>query len=126
MASHAGPRAHRPDTNSGAFYMLATVLLGFLVAVIGLFALLMWTDTRDNSSNIATATSMDMSENSAAATGAGSLTSYAGAAPANADELATAHAPYPAALPAAPAGPVANVNLVLSDVTIDIAPGVRY
>jgi nitrite reductase (NO-forming) len=127
MASHAAPHRHGPDTNSGAFYMVATVLLGFLVAVIGLFALLMWTDTRDNSSNAATATSMDMSDQSATtATGAGSLTSYAGAAPANADELATAHAPYPAALPAVPAGPVANVNLVLSDVTIDIAPGVKY
>src|SRR5262249_38678479 len=57
---------------------------------------------------------------------AGTLQSYAGAAPANADELAVAHAPYPAALPAAPPGPVANVNLVLKDVTVQIAPGVKY
>jgi nitrite reductase (NO-forming) len=56
----------------------------------------------------------------------GSLESYAGAAPANADALATAHKPFPAALPAAAAGAVAHVNLVLKDVTVQIAPGVKY
>ena len=54
------------------------------------------------------------------------LQSYAGAAPANADALAAAHKPFPAALPAAPAGPIANVNLVLTDITVQIAPGVKY
>src|SRR5206468_8398605 len=36
------------------------------------------------------------------------------------------HAPYPAALPPAPAGAVADVHLVLTDRTIQIAPGVHY
>ena len=54
------------------------------------------------------------------------MTSYAGAAPSNADELATAHKPFPAAMPAIPAGPVADVNLVLKDMTVEIAPGVKY
>jgi len=53
-------------------------------------------------------------------TGAGTLTSFAGAAPANADALAAAHKPYPAALPTAPAGPVADVRLVLTDLTVQI------
>src|SRR5262249_13587479 len=57
---------------------------------------------------------------------AGSTQSFAGAAPANAAALAAAHKPYPAALPAAPAGPVADVHLVLKDVTVQIAPGVKY
>src|SRR5207249_11259264 len=56
----------------------------------------------------------------------GALKSYAGAAPANADALAAAHKAYPATLPAAPAGPVADVHLVLKDVTVQIAPGIRY
>ena len=56
----------------------------------------------------------------------GALESFAGAGPANADQLAAAHRPFPATLPAAPVGPVANVNLVLKDVTIQIAPGVKY
>jgi hypothetical protein len=48
------------------------------------------------------------------------LESYAGAAPANADALAAAHRPFPATLPAAPLGPVANIDLVLKDVTVDV------
>src|ERR671937_1727340 len=59
------------------------------------------------------------------ATAAG-LESYAGAAPQNAEALAAAHEPFPATLSPAPAGAVANVNLVLKDVTVQIAPGVKY
>jgi nitrite reductase (NO-forming) len=64
---------------------------------------------------------MDMS----ATSGAG-LTSYAGAAPANADAIAAAHEAFPAALPPVAAGAVADVHLVLKDVTVQIAPGVQY
>ena len=56
----------------------------------------------------------------------GSLTSYAGAAPANADELAAAHKPNSAVLPPAPAGAVADVKLALTDINIEVAPGVHY
>jgi len=52
--------------------------------------------------------------------------SYAGLAPANADALAAAHKPYPAAMPAAPAGPVAVVHLTLKDVVHEVAPGIKY
>src|SRR5262245_5103300 len=58
------------------------------------------------------------------ATGSGTLTSFAGAKPDNADELAAAHKPFPAELPAVPAGNVVNVHMVLKDITVDIAPGV--
>ena len=48
MASHTAPSYRRPrETDSGAFFKVATVLLGILVAVIGLFALLMWADARN-------------------------------------------------------------------------------
>ena len=40
--------------------------------------------------------------------------------------LATAHTPYSAVLPPAAAGAVAAVNLKLTDLTIDVAPGVKY
>src|SRR5436853_2489130 len=75
---------------------IVSVLLGLLVAVLGFFALMMWLDARharDRASTAATSTSgasmagMDMSGSA----NLGSLTSYAGAAPANADALATAH-----------------------------------
>jgi nitrite reductase (NO-forming) len=57
---------------------------------------------------------------------AGSLTSYAGAAPENAEELAQSHEPFPAKLAPIPTGSVVDVQLTLKDVTIDIAPGVKY
>ena len=56
----------------------------------------------------------------------GDLTSYAAAAPANAMDIAMKHAAFPAQLPAAPAGAVAKYNLVLKDVTVQIAPGIKY
>jgi nitrite reductase (NO-forming) len=110
---------------------MVAILLGILVAVLGFFALLMWVDAhkaRDDAHKAAaqaqTAAAMpgmDMS----ATSGAG-LQSYAGASPANADAIAAAHKPFPATLPPVPAGPVADVNLVLKDVTVQIAPGVKY
>jgi nitrite reductase (NO-forming) len=110
---------------------VVAILLGILVAVLGFFALLMWVDAlqaRDDAHKAAaqaqTAAAMpgmDMS----ATSGAG-LQSYAGASPANADAIAAAHKPFPATLPPVAAGPVADVNLVLKDVTVQIAPGVKY
>src|SRR4029078_10920974 len=52
--------------------------------------------------------------------------SFAGAAPDNAADLAKAHTPYPAALPPLTPGDVVKVHMVLKDVTIEIAPGVKY
>jgi nitrite reductase (NO-forming) len=66
---------------------------------------------------------MDMSSSSSAAT---DTQSYAGAAPANADQLAMAHKPYPAAPPPLVDSKVVNVNLVLKDRVIEIAPGVKF
>src|SRR3954451_11156253 len=110
----------------------AAMLMGLLVVVLGAVSILMWSDARnsrhttsDSTSNTAgtpAMTGMDMS----ASANAGSLTSYAGAAPENADALATAHHPYPAALPPAYPGPVADVHLKLTDINVQIAPGVHY
>jgi nitrite reductase (NO-forming) len=62
----------------------------------------------------------------AGTSGGNTLESFAGAAPANADELAAAHKPYPAQLPALHPGAVLPVHLVLTDRTVEIAPGVKY
>ena len=123
-------------SGSGALFGMAALLLGVLVAVLGVFALMMWSDAHDAkqaakraAASVGTVTGstagMDMGASSATS-GTGALTSYADAAPANVDAIAAAHKAYPATLPAAPPGPVANVNLILKDVTIQIAPGVRY
>ena len=84
------------------------MLMGLLVVALGTVAILMWSDARHSRSNTgstanptSTMPGMDMSTS----VNTGSLTSFAGAAPANADALAAAHKPYPAALPPALAGP---------------------
>ena len=109
----------------------AALLLGILVAVLGFFVFMMWADAhnaRDDArqASASTATSGMAGMDMAGSVNAGSLTSYAGAAPANADELASAHKPYPAVLPAVPAGAVADVKLALTDINIEVAPGVHY
>src|SRR5262245_51599761 len=125
----------RPTGGSPAIAAIVAVLLGILVAVLGFFALFMWIDARNarddanrkEAAATRSASSMaGMPGMAASSSSAGELTSYAGASPVNADALAKAHEAFPAALPAAPAGPVADVNLVLKDVTIQIAPGVKY
>ena len=58
--------------------------------------------------------------------GGSDLQSFAGQGPANAAALAKNHVPMNAALPPAPAGPVARVHLTLIDKTTEIAPGVKY
>jgi nitrite reductase (NO-forming) len=124
---------HSKDSDSHALAAVAAVMLGVLVAVLGIFAVMMWVDAHDakNAANRAAAKATQPASGSMAGmdmspTSAGSLTSYAGAAPANADALAAAHKPYPASLPGAPAGPVADVHLVLTDLTVQIAPGIKY
>jgi nitrite reductase (NO-forming) len=126
----------RPTTNvsnSFALVGVTAVLLGVLVGVLGIVTVSMWVDARNARSTADGAAAGSMAgmpgmagSTTATATSMGALTSYAGAAPENAADLAKAHAAFPAALPPAPAGPVANVNLVLKDVTISIAPGVKY
>ncbi len=118
------------EPGSPALAAIVAMMLGILVAVLGFFALLMWIDARnarDDANETASSTSMaGMPGMTSTATGTGALTSYAGASPANADAIATAHKAFPATLPAAPAGPVADVHLVLKDVTVQIAPGIKY
>src|SRR4051812_31733575 len=119
------------DAGAHAGWAAVSLLLGLLVGILGIFAVLMWSDAhraKDAASRASASASaaaampgMDM-----ASTGPSSLTSYAGAAPADADALAAAHTPYAASLRPAPAGPVANVHLVLSDINVEIAPGVHY
>src|SRR5262249_33797825 len=118
--------------SSGMGWAAIALLLGIALSVVGVLAIFMWSDARSARDDAKRAAArVSRSDSTAPLSGvttstAGTLQSYAGAAPANADELAVAHAPYPAALPAAPPGPVANVNLVLKDVTVQIAPGVKY
>ena len=108
-------------------FAVASVLLGLLVAVLAVVAVFMWSDAHEarDAATRAAAHTMPASGGHTAAN-MGDLTSYAGAAPANAMDLAMSHAAFPAQLPAAQAGPVAHYHLSLKDVTIQIAPGIKY
>ncbi len=129
-------KQHRSSETVGykdALLGVVSLLLGLLVAVLGFFAVMMWLDARnarDDARHAAakagTASASTPGVDVSSTANLGSLTSFAAAAPANADALAAAHKAYPATLPAAPAGPVANVHLVLTDLTVQIAPGIKY
>ena len=141
-ASHPAPAGRSKvidRSDSVALWAVVSLLLGILVAVLGFFAMMMWVDAHNakDAANRAAAkvsggaatTDMPGMPGMAAgntASAVSNLQSYAGAAPTNAAELAAAHKPYPATLPAAAAGAVANVHLRLTDITVQIAPGVKY
>jgi nitrite reductase (NO-forming) len=122
------PRAVESD--SDALAKAAALLLGFLVAVVGFFALLMWADARDArddaESTAAAFASQSVGHNATAHNTALPLNSFAGVVPENAQALAEAHAAYEAALPAAPAGDLVKVQMTLKDMVVEVAPGVRY
>ena len=121
----------REERASSAFFALACIGLGFLVVALAFFAALMWSDANGarNAADRAAAkagSAQSMAMPMPADTAASDLKSYAGSGPANAEALAAAHRAFPAELPAAPAGDVADVKLVLKDVEIQVAPGIKY
>jgi nitrite reductase (NO-forming) len=135
MASYPATthRARASETSSGAFWMVATMLLGITVAVIGFLALMMWADARE--SRDAAVAQPAAAEGAAATSGpdhaidhntALPLNSFAGVVPANAAALAEAHKPYDATLSPVPAGELVKVQMTLKDMVIEVAPGVKY
>ena len=123
----------KPQPERGLGWKVFAVFAGFLipfVIVIGASLAI----SAHNASNQATQAAASAeaanssSSSSSASTSAGTVPtpSFAGIAPANADAIAMRHAAFPAAMPAAPAGPVAHVHLGIADRTVSIAPGIRY
>jgi nitrite reductase (NO-forming) len=137
MTTHSVPTHPRPrrETDSGAFFKVAAVLLGFLVAVLAVFALLMWADARESgdATDVAVAALNQGTPQSSTAGGQAAdhntalpLDSFAGVVPDNAAELAEAHAATNAALPPVPAGNLVKVKMTLKDMVVEVAPGVKY
>jgi nitrite reductase (NO-forming) len=113
------------ESNREAFAKAAIVLLGLLVGVFGFAAVLLWADARQSRDDgVASAAAVPAATHDHAT--ALPLNSFAGVVPANAKALAEAHKAYDAALPAAPAGDLVNVHMTLKDMTVEIAPGVKY
>jgi nitrite reductase (NO-forming) len=118
------PRPRASETSSGAFWMVAAMLLGLMLAVVGFFALLMWADAREARDDAAAppAAGAHATDHDTALP----LASFAGVVPENAAELAEAHQAYDATLPPALAGDLVQVQMTLKDMTVEVAPGVEY
>ena len=118
------------DPGGGMGWRVFAVFAGFLlpfVMVVGAW-LAVSAHNASNDARHAAASAKAAHATTPVATGEGSVpsASFAGIAPANADAIAMRHAAVPAALPAAPAGPVAHVQLAIADRVVSIAPGIRY
>jgi nitrite reductase (NO-forming) len=119
--------AYTADRNSGALARAVALLLGILVAVLGLFALMMWADARDSRDTSASAP--DVSAGAAAHQNHNTalpIESFAGQVPANAQQLAAKHQAYDATMPALQPGDLATVSMTLKDMAVEVAPGVKY
>jgi nitrite reductase (NO-forming) len=112
--------------------MVATMLLGALVAVLAFLGLLMWADARDARDDAAAPAPAAAAAPAAAHDHATDhntalpLNSFAGVVPDNAAALAEAHKAYDAAMPAIPAGDLVKIQMTLKDMVVEIAPGVKY
>ena len=124
-------RPHARERGSSDLVKLFAVFLGIAVGILIPVAIWMGAsaqDARNDARHAASATShaAKMPGMAMPAAGAVASPSFAGIAPPNATELAAAHRPFPAELPAVPAGPVANVHLNITHRVITLAPGIRY
>ncbi len=123
MATHTHP--HRPREGGGALAIVAAVFLGLAVVVLGFFALAMWMDARDARDDAQSGTASDIGTHANHNTSL-PVNSFAGVLPENAVELAEAHVPTDARLPAVPPGDVVKVQMTLKDMAVEIAPGIKY
>jgi nitrite reductase (NO-forming) len=108
------------------FAIFAGFLLPFVMVVGAWLAVSAHNASNDAHKAAASAKAASASAPAAPAVGSVPSPSFAGVAPANADAIALRHAAFDPALPAAPAGPVAHVNLAIADRTVSIAPGISY
>ncbi len=126
MASYraSSPAHHRePESDSGVLAKVVALFLGLMVAVLGIAALLMWLDARDarNEAGAGAASATHEDHNTALP-----LNSFAGQVPENALDLAEAHKAVDAAMPPLVPGDLMKVQMTLKDMTVEIAPGVKY
>jgi nitrite reductase (NO-forming) len=139
MSSHpvtlGAPRGRAGDGASGAVWKVVALLLGFAVGVVAIAAVVAMQaadQARDEAGAAAgggPAIGMqhDHSTHAGAATAQSlPLQSFAGTTAPNADALATAHPAYDATLPPVPAGNLVRIHMTLKDMTVQIAPGVKY
>jgi nitrite reductase (NO-forming) len=126
MASYPAYADRHDESASGAFFKVATILLGFAVGVVGVIALMLWSDARNARDEASAAAPVAAQAATHDHETAQPLNSFASVVPSNAQALAEAHKAYDAALPTAAPGSVAKVHMTLKDMSVQIAPGVKY
>ena len=131
MTSYPVTERYHEPRSSGALAKVVALLLGIAVGVLSLVAVVLVKaadDARDEAKAASSQTAAPTGHDHAAQSGAQSLplASFAGQTGANADALAEAHPAYDAALPAVPVGDLVKISMTLKDMTVEIAPGVKY
>jgi nitrite reductase (NO-forming) len=139
-SSHPTPApAEPPKPWFAQFALVAIILLGIAVGVFAVAAVTTMyaaDDARDEAKAVAAQVAGGRQAEPAASTAghdhatdhntALPLNTFAGVVPENAAELAEAHTPYDAALKPVPAGDLVKVHMTLKDMTVEVAPGVKY
>ena len=128
MSSYQATERHRSRDGGNGLAGAAVLLLGVAlgaVLIVSVFLVKLADDARDDAAAV-TQQAAPPSAHDHTAGQSLPLTSFAGKTGANAEELAQAHAAYDAKLPAVPAGDLVKVHMTLKDMTMEIAPGVKY
>jgi nitrite reductase (NO-forming) len=124
MSTYPATSYRRQESDSSGFYKAFALLLGLAVGVLSFVALMMWADARE--SRAAAPAAEVSTQDHAEHTSALPLNSFAGIVPSDAQALAEAHKANDATLPPIQAGNLAKVHMTLKDMTVEIAPGVKY
>ena len=107
---------------------VVAVFLGIAVAVLSVVAVVL-VQTANEARDDAAASAAPTGHSSHASADSNvslPLQSFAGTTGENAEALAQAHVAYDATLPPVPAGGLVKVDMVLKDMVVEIAPGVKY
>ena len=107
---------------------VVAVFLGIAVAVLSVVAVVL-VQTANEARDEAAASAAPTGHSSHASADSNvslPLQSFAGTTGENADALAQAHVAYDATLPPVAAGGLVKVDMVLKDMVVEIAPGVKY
>ncbi len=140
MPAPARTYRRRGDSDSGAFFKVATLLLGLAVGALAMFALASWASSQQAQDDAEAALAQVSGQEGGDAPAvpvaddaqvadhntALPLDSFAGVVPDDAAELAQAHEPKEAVLPPVPEGNLVKVEMTLKDVVVEVAPGVEY
>jgi nitrite reductase (NO-forming) len=128
MSSYPVTEQYRRPRDHSALARVVVLLLGLAVGVLALVLVVVARSADQARDDAAAVKAQGAQTHQLEASSAQSLplTSFAGKTGANAEALAKAHPAYDAALPAVQPGSLVQVQMTLKDMTVEVAPGVKY